>query len=204
LVSKDELKSQFEVGYTGITQKVEIPKPDFDWLANLKSTFTLSSTKGELFETHRICGVVEVKVNLKNNVGSLEITWGANVTNDLIADGVLQVLLNSNSLNFSATEASLMYTVYQLLCERYENVVFNEKDLMIKLTMGESVAIVNKNGKIETDDIKMKDRLDIVMKRIFMSLFPLPSCYDEMTCQDIIIDFKTEDPMEIAVDGHVH
>lgn len=186
IISKENLKSQLDISFSGITQKIILPLPDFDFIDSLKNRFKIEKTETEHTISIKCSKSVELIVDKKKK-NQIEIRWNTNITNDLIADSILQILLNTKEQVHTASEASLMYTVYELLCERYEKCDFDHQNLMITIIMDDKKVIISKNGKVECDE-KIKDKVEMLMKRIFMSLFPLPSCYDEVTCQDMLIE----------------
>eukprot|EP01080_Neovahlkampfia_damariscottae_P008994 gene8994-1093_t len=190
LVKKEDLKTQTEITYTGVTQTLTIPKPNFDFEKALKERFTMTSEKGENFQTFCIGKHVKIIYDMHDKKEQINLQWNTSTDNDLIADAVLQILLGTKEQIHSATETSLMQTVYLLLSERFKDISFDTKKVEIHLFYNNTKVVIDKNGKIkDCDDEKLISSLNVYLRRIFMSLFPLPTL-DEVTCQDMLIELQ--------------
>jgi cleavage and polyadenylation specificity factor subunit 3 len=190
LVSKEELKVQTEITYTGVTQNLTVPKPSFDFEKALKERYLCEIEKGDNFHMYKIGENVKIIYDVHEKKDQLTLHWNTSTDNDLIADSILQILLGTEEQIHSATEASLMQTVYLLLSERFKEIEFDTKTMSIHLVFNETKVRIDKNGKVkDCEDEKIISSLNVYLRRIFMSLFPLPTL-DEITCQDMLLELQ--------------
>jgi len=209
LLKKEDLPKYSDVNFNGIKQKLVIPLPSYDYVKILSGLFKVNIHSTDNYQSVTVLDAVDVKQPVKNITGTATtvsavddviIEWHSSATNDLIADKVLQVMTMSSEeagseiYQHSATEATLMYAVTEMLRERFSNVELDMKTLQVVITLVpessslEKKALITKNGQLICDDKELAKDISAVLRRIFMSLFPMPSCYDEVTCQDMYID----------------
>lgn len=113
------------------------------------------------------------------------LEWPSGAKNDVLVNGILHVLLNNEdkeSTNIQE-ETRLLYIIYQLLRHRYSTVDLDINNRKISILSNErSVAQIDSFGKVETTDLGLKKRLEMITRRVILSVFPMPQamgCLDE-------------------------
>eukprot|EP00818_Percolomonas_sp_WS_P005200 CAMPEP_0117448304 /NCGR_PEP_ID=MMETSP0759-20121206/7330_1 /TAXON_ID=63605 /ORGANISM="Percolomonas cosmopolitus, Strain WS" /LENGTH=722 /DNA_ID=CAMNT_0005240683 /DNA_START=418 /DNA_END=2586 /DNA_ORIENTATION=+ len=113
------------------------------------------------------------------------LEWTTGAKNDLLVNGVLHLLLGNEEDESEdiQDESRLLYIVHTLLRQNYSTVDLDVKERQVAIKMnGKVVALVDSYGRVSSDNAPLKRRLDMAMKRIILSVFPMPhamGCLEE-------------------------
>ncbi|KAL0483926.1 cleavage and polyadenylation specificity factor subunit CPSF3 [Acrasis kona] len=138
-----------------------------------------------------VCGRVKVGIKVReSNEATLE--WPSNVTNDTIVDALCYAILeNDFNVNYKLDkgavedtrhEMNMLYLIQQLLKEQYDSVDVDLNSGCIHMRVNGFPVVVTSKAQVHCDDVGTRSVLEIVMRRVYLALFPIPSmmgCLDE-------------------------
>lgn len=184
LVSSKDLKTYSDIPCSGITQRLLVPLPSHDkWIKSLQNLFPCFIDEKTHFLNINVANAVRISIDLGKKTEA-QLQWRTSSTNDLVADAVMNILLNDKNLFArSASEAALLYTVHMLLKERFKDTNLDLKTMTISMTVDGVKVSLNKNGKIKCDDKFVYRKVEMVMKRVYLALFPVHASLEDCICE---------------------
>jgi cleavage and polyadenylation specificity factor subunit 3 len=134
-----------------------------------------------------ICDKVRMTVELsKSDEGMLE--WRTTNANDAIVDGLCYLILDEKDSEKEADDdvqqdMQILNVMQQVIKEYYNDVkVVSLKGRTLEFTIQDTQVVVTGSGKIHCENPRIVSLLEIVMKRVYLALFPIPSmmgCLDD-------------------------
>ncbi|KAL9643144.1 hypothetical protein ABK040_001633 [Willaertia magna] len=170
--------------------KTEEEKKEEDTTMKEVKEETDSSITGKIIV--KIDDSVKIELRLKDPTPCALLEWPSSATNDCIVDGICSLVLYNNKeeqlelLEEGKDELKILYCIQQMLKERFGECTckLNDDKEIEVLDTTETLAIrVNSFGEIVyCKDEKLRGALEIALRRIFVSMFPLPTmmgCLDD-------------------------
>lgn len=98
----------------------------------------------------KVAGYVKLSIDKHSKKNEMGLAWRAGAINDLVADAVLNILLDikEGQEPLSASETSLLLSVSDLLKQRYNYVNLDLKTLNIHLKVDDCDVTLLRNGKV--------------------------------------------------------
>ncbi|KAF0976110.1 hypothetical protein FDP41_004785 [Naegleria fowleri] len=139
-----------------------------------------------------IDGVVRLELKLKEKTPCALIEWPSSSANDCIVDGICNLILYSDRtlhediLEEGKDELKMLYCIQQMIKEHFGECVCRlseDKEIEVIDPSQRVLLKISSMGEITLcEDERMRGFLEIVMRRVFMTMFPLPTmmgCLDD-------------------------
>ena len=140
-----------------------------------------------------IDGVVRIELRLQEKTPCGLIEWSSSSANDCIVDGICNLVLYSDKqthesiLEEGKDELKMLYCIQQMLKEHYGDCICRlsesqEIEVVDSVSNEVSLKISSIGEIVLCQDERRRGLLEIVIRRVFMSMFPLPTmmgCLDD-------------------------